>query len=81
MRSIMLKSIEAIFDGEVFRPAEQVELEANTRVRLIFETLLINNSESLPFLDMALQLELDGPPDWSLKLDDYLYPSPDNNAR
>jgi len=77
----MLKSIEAIFDGEVFRPAEQVELEANTRVRLIFETLLINNSEGLPFLDMALQLELDGPPDWSLRLDEYLYASPNSDAR
>jgi len=77
----MLKSIEAVFDGEVFRPAEEVELEANTRVRLIFETLLIADHEAFPFLDMALQLELDGPPDWSLKLDEYLYPTPNSDAR
>jgi hypothetical protein len=69
----MLKSIEAIFDGEVFRPAEEVELEANTRVRLIFETILLQDLEGLSFFDLASQLELDGPADWSLKLDEYLY--------
>lgn len=70
-RLMMLKSIEAIFDGEVFRPAGEVELEANTRVRLLFETLLIDHAEPLSFLELASQLELDGPEDWSLKIDDY----------
>lgn len=77
----MLKSIEAVFDGEVFRPAEAVELEANTRVRLIFETFFMDHPESLSFLDLASQLELDGPPDWSSRLDDYLYALPDADVR
>ena len=64
----MLKSIEAIFDGEVFRPAEEVELEANTRVWLQFETAELQEQESLSFLDLASRLELDGPEDWSLRL-------------
>ncbi len=77
----MLKSIEAIFDGEVFRPSEEVELEANTRVRLLFETAQSQNWEELSFLELASQLELDGPEDWSLRLDDYLYALPDENVR
>lgn len=69
----MLKSIEAVFDGTVFRPVEEVDLNANTRVRLLFEvlkkeTLLEENSERLSFMDVALQLELDGPPDWSSRI-------------
>lgn len=76
----MLKSIEAVFDGKVFRPVEEIDLKADTRVRLIFQTLLKESSESLSFLDLASQLELDGPADWSLKLDEYLYALPDSDA-
>jgi hypothetical protein len=76
----MLKSIEAVFDGKVFRPAEEVELEANTRVRLIFETLLSDHAQHLSFLELASQLKLDGPEDWSSKLDEYLYVMPDSNG-
>lgn len=70
---VLLKSIEAVFDGTVFRPVEEVDLNANTRVRLLFEvlkkeTLLEENSERLSFMDVALQLELDGPPDWSSRI-------------
>ena len=78
---IMLRSIEAIFDGEVFHPAEEVELEANTRVRLLFEAILIDNPEGPSFLDLDAQLELDGPEDWSLKIDDYLYALPEVNGQ
>lgn len=77
----MMKSIEAVFDGEVFRPTEDVELVANTRVRLLFETLLPQNSETVSFLDLASHLELEGPEDWSLKLDDYLYALAEENGR
>ena len=73
----MLKSIEAVFDGEVFRPTEEVELAANTRVQLLFEPLQFGAAESTSFLELALQLDLDGPPDWSSRFDDYLYPYPD----
>ena len=35
----MIKSIEEIFDGEVFHQAEKAELAVNTRVQLLFEPL------------------------------------------
>lgn len=72
----MLKTIEAVFDGEVFRPSEEVALEANTRVQLIFEALPAGGTNNIPFLELALHLELDGPPDWSSRLDEYLYAFP-----
>lgn len=34
----MSKTLEAVFDGEVFRPVESPELEPDTRVRLTIET-------------------------------------------
>lgn len=76
----MIKSIEAVYDGKVFHPAEEVDLEVNTRVRLIFEAVHLQLVENLSFLDLAAQLDLDGPEDWSLKLDEYLYALPDSNA-
>ncbi len=35
----MLKTIEAIYDGKVFRPADPLVLEPNIRVRLTIETV------------------------------------------
>ena len=35
----MVKTIEAIFDGTVLRPAEPLELEPNTRVRITVESV------------------------------------------
>ena len=69
----MIKTIEAVFDGEVFFPAEPIALKPNTRVKIIIETLLSNEDEIIPFLQTALSLNLEGPSDWSANLDDYLY--------
>jgi predicted DNA-binding antitoxin AbrB/MazE fold protein len=69
----MVKTVEAIYDGKVFQPAEPVELEPNTRVRIIFETLQAEGEEVTSFLRTACALNLEGPPDWSVNLDDYLY--------
>jgi hypothetical protein len=68
----MTRTIEAIFDGKTLRPDEPLELAPNTRVRLTIET----TSPSLApvsFLRTARGLGLDGPPDWSANLEDYLY--------
>lgn len=67
----MMKTIEATFDGLVFRPIEPVLLEPDTRVKITFKTEPANAPQS--FLDVALSLNLDGPPDWSARVDDYLY--------
>lgn len=69
----MLKTIEAVYDGKAFLPKEPLELEANTRVRLVVETLPLEEDGALSFLEVAAGLHLDGPPDWSSRLDDYLY--------
>jgi predicted DNA-binding antitoxin AbrB/MazE fold protein len=86
----MEKSVTATFDGGVFRPDEPVDLTSNTKV-----TLHINDHSKdlelviMPkkpggkpygFLDLARSMNLDGPPDWSTNIDEYLYhgkPFPD----
>ena len=69
----MNRTIEATFDGSVFRPAEPVRLEPNTRVRLTVEPVSSGSSESGSFLRTARSLNLEGPPDWATNLHKYLY--------
>lgn len=72
----MTATLEAIFDGAVLRPEEPLALAANTRVRITLETLPPATATDTPprsFLQTARALRLDGPPDWSEKLDDYLH--------
>jgi predicted DNA-binding antitoxin AbrB/MazE fold protein len=62
----MSKTLEAIFDGEVLRPDEPLELAPGTRVRITIETT--DDNTQLPpasFLQTARELKLEGPPDWS----------------
>ena len=69
----MSKTLEATFDGEVLRPDEPLELEPNTRVRLTIESMTAPEKQPKSFLRTARSLNLEGPPDWSERLDDYLY--------
>lgn len=69
----MTQTIEAIFDGNVFRPDKPVELEPNTRVRITVESGSETKHAPESFLQVARSLNLSGPPDWSSRLDDYLY--------
>jgi predicted DNA-binding antitoxin AbrB/MazE fold protein len=69
----MSKTLEAVFDGEVLRPDEPLELEPNTRVRLTIEPTEPPREKSKSFIRTARSLDLQGPPDWSSRLDDYLY--------
>lgn len=69
----MSKTLDAVFDGEVLRPDEPIELEPNTRVRITIETAGQPRAKSKSFLQTARSLNLQGPPDWSARLDDYLY--------
>jgi hypothetical protein len=50
-----------------------LELAPNTRVRLVIEQVLPATDKTASFLDTALSLKLDGPPDWSVNIDRYLY--------
>ena len=68
----MTKTVEAFFDGEVLRPVEPLELQPNTRVRIRIET---SESKGTPrsFLRTARSLNLEGPSDWSERIEEYLY--------
>ena len=69
----MSQTLDATFDGSVFRPDQPIELEPNTRVRITIEPATTSEGSSESFLQVACSLNLDGPPDWSSRLDDYLY--------
>ena len=69
----MSKTLEAVFDGEVLRPDEPIDLEPNTRVRVTIEPAGERRDKSKSFLRTARALNLQGPPDWAMRLDDYLY--------
>lgn len=69
----MSQTLDAIFDGNVFRPDEPIQLEPNTRVRLTIEPATSSAQQPESFLRVARSLNLDGPPDWSSRLDEYLY--------
>lgn len=68
----MVKEIEALYDGLVFRPTEKLDLKPNTRVKLFVELEPLDEAAPASFLDTALSLKLDGPPDWSSRIEDYL---------
>ena len=69
----MSKMIEAIFDGKVLRVNEPLDFEPNTRVWVTIEPMSQPKNGTESFLDTALALNLDGPPNWSARVDDYLY--------
>lgn len=77
-------TLHATFDGEVFRPEGPPSLEPNTRVRMIVETVpgaeepeeeavQGKTGEPYSFFHAAREAGLDGPADWSERLDHYLY--------
>ena len=69
----MSQTLDAVFDGSVFRPDQPIELEPNTRVRITIEPTPPPEQNSESFLRVARSLNLDGPSDWSSRLDDHLY--------
>ena len=69
----MTRTIDAIYDGQVLRPDEQLNLRPNTRVRITIDSPDIEDSKTMSFLATARQLNLDGPTDWSERIEDYLY--------
>lgn len=75
----MDKTVDATYDGEVFRPDEPVDLKPNTKVTVVIDDAE-KSGESYSFFRVARSLKLTGPSDFSENLDDYLYggkPFPD----
>lgn len=69
----MSQTLEATFDGHVFRPLETVELQPDTQVELVVTVKAVSKAKQKSFLRTARALKLDGPKDFSSRLDDYLY--------
>ena len=69
----MTKTLEATFDGEVIRLDEPIGLEPNTRIRITIESRKKLKSKNRSFLQTAKSLRLEGPSDWSVRFEDYLY--------
>ena len=69
----MTKTLEATFDGAVLRPDEPVELQPNTRVRIVVTVKPTAENNPKSFLWVARSLRLNDPPNWSSRLDDYRY--------
>lgn len=68
----MTKVIKAVFDGEVLRPKEPLELLPNTEVEVTIATPEPAISEPCSFIETALSLKVKGPPNWSELVEDEL---------
>ena len=70
----MRQELEAIFDGTALQLEAPLNLATGTRVRIIVESVLPNEQKQpKTFLQTAKSLQLQGKPDWSEKMDQYLY--------
>ena len=69
----MSQTVEATFDGQVFRPIETVELQPDTRVQLVVTVKIMPEEKPKSFLRTARSLKLKGPKDFSSRIDEYLY--------
>jgi hypothetical protein len=68
----MTKTLDAFYDGKTLLPEEPLDLQPNTRVRITVEIDSAPCAEPYSFLDTAQSLSLEGPPDWSERIEDYL---------
>jgi hypothetical protein len=70
----MLQTLDALFDGKTLIPETPLNIKSGTRVRIIVESLLPEaKATKQSFLQTAKSLKLQGNPDWSENIDQYLY--------
>lgn len=69
----MTKTLHATFDGQVLRPEEPLLLPPNTRVLITIAAVETKAAPVSSFLETAASLNLEGPSDWSARLEEYLY--------
>jgi hypothetical protein len=70
----MIQTLDALFDGETLIPETPLNIKSGTRVRIIVESLLPKSKVTRKsFLQTAKSLKLQGNPDWSENIDQYLY--------
>ena len=68
---MVVKAIPAIFDGKSLLLDNPLKLKPNTRVIIRIETIDEKPKSKHSFLNTARSLNLDGPKDWSKRLDCY----------
>jgi hypothetical protein len=78
----MTRTLEAVYDGKVFRPETKPDLEPNTRWKITIE----DASVQAPAGDVwdtlaALTGTVEAPEDWSEEHDHYLYGTPKRSER
>ena len=73
----MTRLITATYDGSALQLDEPLPLEPNTRVVISLHSNEADEGSEVPcersFFDIALSMDLGGPPDWSARIDHYLY--------
>jgi hypothetical protein len=67
------KTLHAIFDGNVLRPEELVDLEPNVRYLVTIEKKEEKGQQSLWDTLKKFSGKVEGPEDWSKEHDHYLY--------
>jgi hypothetical protein len=72
-REAFMTRISATYDGSVLHLDEPLPLPPNTRVVVTVETRQAASPPSRSFFRTASSLRLEGPPDWSERIDEYLY--------
>jgi hypothetical protein len=74
----MARTVTAIFDGEVFRPTEPLDLPAHAEYRLtIDEQTPVASEDEFPLMRyLKLAQDLDLPSDFAEQHDHYLYGTP-----
>ncbi|GFO96820.1 hypothetical protein ig2599ANME_1010 [groundwater metagenome] len=70
------KTLHAIFDGNVLRPEESVDLELNVRYLVTIERKEETGQQSLWDTLNKFSGKVEGPEDWSKEHDHYLYGVP-----
>jgi hypothetical protein len=65
---------QAVFDGQVFRPTEKISLSLDKKYLLRIQEIPLNENELNPIdvLD-SLTGTVEGPEDWAINHDKYLY--------
>lgn len=69
----MTRLVQARFDGEVVRLEEPVDLAPDAAVWVVIDEPDVPAGAPYSFFKAALEMDVQGPPDWSERIDDYLY--------
>jgi predicted DNA-binding antitoxin AbrB/MazE fold protein len=78
----MDKTMTVIYDGQVFRPREPLDLEPNAIYEITIKTTPVA-SEKGTLWDLLGELigTVDAPPDWSQEHDHYIHGTPKRGQR